>query len=250
LKFDEILDAINTSGWPEAGEERVPPPEIIAFFVRHVRGLRQWKKGTLASFAGVSLSTVERVERAEAVSDDCLDRIAVGLGYDPGYFTKPRVSLSPEATAGRIDESWGNLVAVPVRHLSTQRAIRQLGQCHGFLVHRPDVADAVNDLIDELAKWLDLASFILGSSNDLAPPAEGRRRELYADILQCVRRIEQHGLYVLGGVMDAPQIGIEDWKLAVVSITPRRDDPGAPKRREIYVDRRCAQLPASWHAAF
>jgi transcriptional regulator with XRE-family HTH domain len=250
VTFDEILDAINKSGWPEPGEEQVPSPEIIAFFVRYVRDLRQWKKHTLASFAGVSLSTVERVERAETVSDDCLDRIAVGLGYDKGYFTKPRVALSPGATAEKIEETWGNLIVVPVRRLSTQRAIRQLGRCHGFLLHRPGVVDAIDDLIQELAEWLDLASFILGSPDDLAPPTEGRRRELYADILDCVLRIEQHGLYVLGGIMDAPQLGIDDWKVAVVSITPKRDDPGAPKRRALYVDRRCAELPASWQAAF
>jgi hypothetical protein len=39
----------------------VPPPELIGFFVRYVRCLRQWKLTTLADFSCVSVSTIERV---------------------------------------------------------------------------------------------------------------------------------------------------------------------------------------------
>lgn len=67
MTFEKILNAVDEAGWPIIGVAQVPSPEMIAFFVRFVRALRQWKKSTLASFAGVSLSTVERVERAERV---------------------------------------------------------------------------------------------------------------------------------------------------------------------------------------
>jgi len=40
----------------------------------------QWKVSTLADFARVPVSTVERVERAEKVSPENHDRIAVALG--------------------------------------------------------------------------------------------------------------------------------------------------------------------------
>jgi transcriptional regulator with XRE-family HTH domain len=71
----------------------VPPAELVGFVVRWNRGLRQWKKSTLADFASVSVSTVERVERGEKVSEEALDKIAQGLGYEAGYFTKPRLRM-------------------------------------------------------------------------------------------------------------------------------------------------------------
>jgi hypothetical protein len=45
-------------------------------------------------------------------------------------------------------------------------------------------------------------------------------------------------LTVLSGVMNAPQEGIPDWKVAVVSVTPKLSDPGALKRKHVLVDRR------------
>jgi transcriptional regulator with XRE-family HTH domain len=54
----------------------------------------------LADFACVSVSTIERVECGEKVSNEALDRIAQGLGYEPGRFTAPRYRLGPEQAAG------------------------------------------------------------------------------------------------------------------------------------------------------
>ena len=55
--------------------------------------------------------------------------------------------------------------------------------------------------------------------------------------------LERRGLTVLSGVMAAPQDGVPDWKVAVISITPKTADPGAVKRRHIMVDRRVTALP-------
>ncbi len=74
-------------------------------------------------------------------------------------------------------------------------------------------------------------------------PSERGRRDLYNDILKCVGELERRGLTVLSGVMAAPQPGLPDRKVAVVSVTPRLTDPGAPKRRHMMVDRRCVALP-------
>jgi DNA-binding XRE family transcriptional regulator len=65
-------------------EPMVPTPNIIAFHVRSWRQMRNWKRTTLADFARVSLSTVERIERAEKVSDENLDRVAQALGFQKG----------------------------------------------------------------------------------------------------------------------------------------------------------------------
>src|ERR1700675_2746254 len=88
---------------------QIPPPELIGFCVRWERGLRQWKRSTLADFACVSVSTIERVERGEKVSDEALDRIARGLGREPGYFTAPRYRLGPEQAVASLDETFGEM---------------------------------------------------------------------------------------------------------------------------------------------
>jgi len=207
VTLDKILEAILKMDTPLPNVARVPPPELIAFFVRWVRGLHQWKQQTLASFAGVSLSTVERVERAEKVSGECLDRIAVALGYEEGYFTAPRTSMSSDDAITKFLETWENLAPVAIKQLSTQSQIRHIGHCHGLLIHRPGVDKLFDDLLLELTEWLDLASFIIGCP-DGSLPNEGRRRELYTDILGCVRRLEHSGFNVLSGVMEMPLPGI------------------------------------------
>ena len=42
--------------------------------------------------------------------------------------------------------------------------------------------------------------------------------------------------------MSAPQEGIPDWKVAVISVTRKLSDPGALKRRHVFVDRRIVAL--------
>lgn len=64
-----------------------PESRFTGQFVRFQRQMWGWKKETLASFADVSLSTIERIERGDRVGDDCLDRVAVALGYKRGDFT-------------------------------------------------------------------------------------------------------------------------------------------------------------------
>ncbi|WP_413815344.1 helix-turn-helix domain-containing protein [Bradyrhizobium sp.] len=84
----DLLDRLANLPDREANTPTVLPIEVVAFVVRWNRGFRQWKT-TLAEFARVSVSTVERVERGERVGADALDRIAQAFGYDPGYSRLP-----------------------------------------------------------------------------------------------------------------------------------------------------------------
>ena len=86
-----------------AGVPHVPSRGSVAAFMRFQRGMLGWKKGTLASFAGVSLSTVERIERGEPVSAECLDKVASALGQ-PAAFTEPRVPLTAEEYREKIED--------------------------------------------------------------------------------------------------------------------------------------------------
>ncbi len=147
-----------------------------------------------------------------------------------------------EAAASLVD-TYSHLEVVPVAPMTTHRAVRDAARCDAVLIHRPEVPEAYDDDIAGLQEWLDLASFIL---SDIAepPPSERGRRDLYNDILTCVGNLERRGLTVLSGVMPAPQDRLPDWKVAVVSITPRLTDPGAAKRRHLMVDRRVVTLPS------
>ncbi|MGH6811787.1 MAG: helix-turn-helix domain-containing protein [Methylocella sp.] len=243
MSTKDILNKID--GLPEGPSDipHVPPPELIGFCVRWERGLQQWKRSTLADFACVSVSTIERVERGEKVSEEALDRIARGLGREPGYFTAPRYRLGPEQAVASLVETFGEMQPVAVAPMNTHRQVREAASCHAFLMHRPDVPEDYDADLANLTEWLDLACFVLSTKIERTSASERGRRDLYSDILGCIREIEKRGLTVLSGVMNAPQEGVPDWKVAVISVTPKLSDPGASKRRLIFVDRRLVAVP-------
>jgi hypothetical protein len=238
MNAQEILEKIARSPERRKDVPTPPPVELVAFVVRWSRSLRHWKVSTLADFARVSVSTVERVERGEKVGEESLDRIALALGYETGAFHAPRIPLGPEQAAEQMADTLGNLEQVSVAPMKTHRAVREAMNCQAFLVHRPDVPGTYDQDIANLVEWLDFASFSLAEqfhSEDEELPA---RRKLYNDILACVKKMELRGLTVLMGVMHAPQPNLPDWKVAVLSITPKLTDPGAIKRNHVFVDRR------------
>jgi hypothetical protein len=58
--------------------------------------------------------------------------------------------------------------------------------------------------------------------------------------------MECRGLTLLWGVMHAPQKGFLDWRVGIVSATPRSTHPGAAKRKHVLADRRVVALPSGW----
>jgi transcriptional regulator with XRE-family HTH domain len=229
---------------PQAGEIAVPGPETVGFFIRWVRGLKNWKQSTLADFAQVSVTTIERAERGEKISDDCLERIGQALGYGPGYFTAPRRVKTQDEAYDVLADTWGHWEPVAVRPFRTQSQVRELANCHAYLFHRPGVDETFDSEIAALKEWLDVTSFILNGPSG-STRAQDRRRELYQHTLDCVQTLERRGVTVLCGAMAAPQPELPDWKVAIIAITTKLSDPGALKRRVILVDRRCCALPST-----
>jgi hypothetical protein len=123
---------------------------------------------------------------------------------------------------------------------------RVVASCHGYLINRPGVDESFDNYIGALTEWLDLASSVLSDLAYGGDGADGRRRELYKCVLDALAGLESRGVTVLAGTMAAPQPGILDWKIAVLSITRKETDPGAIKRRVIWVDRRCTQMHKGW----
>jgi transcriptional regulator with XRE-family HTH domain len=245
MTIQELLDEIAQLPERPTDVPTAPPIALVAFIVRWNRSLRQWKTNTLADFARVSVSSVERVERGEKVTDEILDKIAQAFGYDAGYFTKPRLPLGENEAAANLVDTYGNLEAVRVFPMKTHQAVREAARCDAFLIHRPDVPETYDADIESLKEQLDLASFVL-SDFVKGSSADGGRRDLYNDILDCIRDMERRGLTVLSGVMPAPQEGLPDWKVAVIAVSPKLTDPGAMKRRHIMVDRRIVTFKRNW----
>ena len=242
MNVEELLDKITQMPRGEADVPAVPPRELVALVVRWARQMRGWKVSTLADFSTVSISTVERVERGERVSEEALDRIAQALGYESGAFHAPRTPLGAEKASQEMIDTFGNVERVPVSAMKTQRAVREAISCQAFLVHRPEVPEVYDQDIANLIEWLDFASFSLSGDIQIEGEESPSRRKLYGDILACVAELERRGLTVLSGVMDAPQPKIPEWKVSIVSITPKLTDPGAVKRNHVFVDRRSVVL--------
>jgi hypothetical protein len=129
-----------------------------------------------------------------------------------------------------MPDTLGNLEQVAVAPMKTHRAVREAMNCQAFLVHRPEVPNTYDNDIANLVEWLDFASFSLAEEFHDEADEMPARRQLYNDILDCVTKMERRGLTVLVGVMHAPQPKLPDWKVAILSITPKLTDPGAIKR--------------------
>lgn len=249
MKAHEILDKIKDLPNKPVDVPTAPPIELVAMVIRWGRHLKQWKATTLADFAGVSLSTVERIERAERVSEEALDWIAQALGHERGAFTTPRLPIGQDKAADHLIETYGHLEPVAVAPMKTHKAVRDAARCDAYLIHRPGVPDTYDEHIANLGEWLDLASFILSDIVETSTPSKRGRRDLYNDILACVSELERRGLTVLSGVLKAPQRNFPDFSVAIISLTPRLTDPGAPKRRHLLVDRRHIVSPENWMLA-
>lgn len=141
----ELLERIRklNDGIPP-GQPVVPAPELIALNVIMERKLCQMKVSTLAAMAGVSVSTVERIERGDAVSREVLDKVGRVFGKEDGYYTAPRIRKTPEETIAELNQKYANLEAVEVRELKTQPQVRDLGMCCGCLVYCDEITEEAN----------------------------------------------------------------------------------------------------------
>jgi transcriptional regulator with XRE-family HTH domain len=226
----------------------VPAPETIAFFVRLQRSVMGWKKETLAGFARVSLSTIERIERGEAVSAESLDRVAEALRQPPGAFTALRIPSTSEEALKRLEESSGRFaetVAVPVKPLRGHRQIAELARSDLIIVDGSRLGDAYDPDIDTLREWLDLTSFILATEvkdfiirTDADPV---KRRKLYDDVLTCVRNIERRGYAIaLAGTyqVETGNTAMPEATTALVGFFPKLTDPAAINRQTLFAPAR------------
>jgi transcriptional regulator with XRE-family HTH domain len=228
---------------PETSPSPAPPSaELIAQFVRLARGLADWKQETLAYMAGVSLSTVQRVERGEAVGADSLERIGAALRQKPGTLTTPRVPLSYGEAAEWAVENWGWILetqTVAVAPLRTQRQLRMLSETVLAMID-DDLGPEAADEIAGFREWMGLLSFVRAEQAGLVGGGDPRRlelRRLYGDVLRACAAIERrHAAVCLAGVY-APAHELPRFQgaqVAVVSFRSRRANPAVAQRRSLF----------------
>jgi transcriptional regulator with XRE-family HTH domain len=229
----------------QAGIALIPDAKFLANFVQLERCSMGWKQETLASFAEVSLSTVQRIERGDSVSAACLDKIALALGQKPGAFTEPRVPLTTEEFGKKVKEwtrPFRDLSPVNVQPLRKQTQIIRLTRAEFCLVERGQLDEQYQDEIDGLREALGCVAFILGSQEansviKFADQESCKRRELYNSILDYVSRIQREANAVaLAGVYAAAtnHPALAEARVGLIAFFPRRTDPGAIKRRVLF----------------
>jgi transcriptional regulator with XRE-family HTH domain len=224
-------------GCEAAGAAFVPDAAAIADHVATWRRLLGWKQESLASFAGVSLSTVERIERAERVGAESLERVAEALGFRPGAFVEPRRRLTEAEAAARVGAMFAGRVEVRCRPFATQHDAQMLLDCEHTLLLGEGFDPEAAGLVEALRENLEGYSWLVGNMVHRRRPP--RRREVYAALLREVSDIGRRGWIALCGTYTAEARG-RDVSVAALAFFSRLSDPGAAKRRVLWVPK---QLP-------
>lgn len=186
-----VMDTSN-----HTSEAVVPPPDVLAFFIRFQRQMMRWKQAILASKADVSVTTIERVERGDSVSQESLEKIGNALGHPPGVFTAPRVLASDDEAFRRVVESFSWLtdtVPVKVAPLRKEPQLREILACASAFLDS-DLGPVADQDLATLKEWLDFANWMVATSEGSIAPHPGRsfkKRELYSDIFAHVGMMER-----------------------------------------------------------
>jgi DNA-binding XRE family transcriptional regulator len=209
----------------------IPSPQEIASMVNSWRRLRSWKQETLAQFAAVSLSTIERIERGEVVSIESLDRVAVALGFKEGDFHRPRTRRSFDEAMLETMKFFEGTVAVPCAPLKTQPQAVALLNCHAYLIDDGRCSPDADEAVAILRENLGFYSFVLSELADPVKPV--KRRDIYTSLLADVQAVERRGYTALHATYEAnSQLG--PITVALIAFFPKLTDPGAAKREFLF----------------
>lgn len=209
-----------------------PSPQEIAALVTAWRRSRNWKQATLAQFAAVSLSPVERIERGETVSIEILDRVAVALEFKEGDFHRPRPRRSVDKSLLQTMRFFEGKLTVPCVPLRTQPQVAALLGCDAYVVDdgrcMPHAAEAIASLRENLGFYRSALREPLGLDEPV------KKREIYTSLLADVQAVERRGYTALYATYDADS-RFGPVKVAVIAFFPKFTDPGAAKREVVFV---------------
>jgi len=271
MSLKSVLERLGSSGsledwWykPVDPTPRRPHRDSVAVFVAYGRDMKQLSTQALASMANVSVSSIERIERGEPVSDQVLENVAVALGQEEGAFTAVRRPLGLEAMVRQLEEhaaAFEGMVEVPVSHFTKHSQVRELSRCHAVIVEGSRLLDEAQPAVEVLREMLDFASFERVSlEGDLfpKPPSSFKFRELNEQILGAVCEVERIGYATaLTGCYDAEMtfagyagdVAVPQpmaIRAGLVAFFPKMTDPCAVKRRVLYGPKEVQFRPEDW----
>lgn len=208
--------------------------------------LRRARQGTLASFAGLSLSSIQRIERGDSVSNECLDKVAIALDYKVGDLTNARIPLALNAAAEFLEDAlkpFEGHIWIDVSPVRAQRQVRDFGMCHTYIIDTGRLEVDASADVNQLAEWLDLVAFLTCDEVRRTDRERRRieRRRLYGRVLAHVHEIELRAHAVaLGGTYEARTNHpyLPKAKVALIGFFPRMTDPSALRRRQLLVPER------------
>ena len=232
---NDLLDRLLTRPRPPEEMEQAPPIELVAIWTAILRRTRGWKQSTLAHTAGVSLSSVARLERGGVVRPEVIDKIGAALGMEPGTYTTPRRLRSAEEATAFPPRGWPHLVLIDVARPKTQHQLRALARCERLVILAPHITDADRPLLSDLAESIDYLGFVLADLTGERRQDTGRRRA-YAFALEQVERFNRMGYHVLAGVTEQSLKEGKPEQIALFAITAKALDPEALGRRRLILD--------------
>ena len=202
--------------------------------MRQLRKLMGWKKETLADFAKVSLSSVERIERGIKASAQTYRRLATALQLQAEDFIRPRRIRSAEEALKKALEFFEGRVIVPAERLCRGAQLARILDAHVMLVDDGRCDDATRAAMARLREWLLFGTFALGMSQDPAVHnvklGRDERKRILDDILSEVVALERRGYTALMTVYDAEMPFMGKQPLGVIAFFPKLTDPAAAKR--------------------
>ncbi len=245
LPPEAIAELADLQAKAEAGIAMVPSPKFVGEFVLFQRCLMGWKQETLAQFAGVSLPTIQRVERGEKVSGEVLDRLAAVLGQKEGAFTKPRIPLTGAQLNDAIEKAsrpWDGKVTVRVRPVENVTQVASLVHSEFCIIDGREAELTHPMCFSDLRETMDCVavSLLADQPNSMVERSERprlKRRELYYAVLQLIKSIRiKTDTIALCGVYDAKTNtpSLETVRAGTLAFFSRRSDPGAIKRRVLF----------------
>ncbi|MFV0624971.1 multiprotein-bridging factor 1 family protein [Sphingomonas sp. ac-8] len=199
------------------------------------RAFYGWKRDTLAAMAGVSISTVERVERGEHVRTSSLEKLALALNQPPEAFTAKRVPLSEaEALAAFVQSfSWIlDTVPVNVSPLRHEAQLRAMADTEVAVVTSDLQGNEADCAVEDLREYLDLTSFVRAENGVVFPKRERSfsLRRLYKDVIEAAREVERaHKAVCLIGTYEAKSSMCSNdiVRVGVVAVRSREKNPAA-----------------------
>ena len=214
---------------------RAPAPDTIAEFVKLQRSFYGWKRETLAAFAQVSVSTVERVERGETVRASSLEKLALALNQARDVFTAERVPLSQAEALALLVNHFSYLngtVPVDVAPLRHEAQLRALTDTEVAIVTSDLEGENAACEIDGLREYLDLTSFVRAEDGTLLPKRQRsfRLRALYKNVLEAALEIERkYKAVCLAGAYEAKSStsGHDVVRVGVIAVRSRERNPAA-----------------------